>query len=70
MRIECFLVIAKRKGMPARAVKITQGRPALRAHEAMIKLVLDAPDELFEAPLITFPVAMRQVAVAVDAEEF
>lgn len=69
MKIECFLVVAKQRGREPRVIRSTQSKPSLQANEAVIKLQIEAPDDLFEAPLITLPVAKRQVAVAIEADE-
>jgi hypothetical protein len=69
LKIECHLVIVKKKGKEPRVVRATQGRPALNADEAMVKLSLDLPQDTFDAPLVTVPVEKRQIAVAVEVDE-
>lgn len=69
MKIDCYLIVAKQKGREPRVVRSTQGKPSLASNEAVIKLLLDVPDDMFEAPLITVPVERRQVAVAVEVDE-
>ena len=69
MTIECYLVVVKKKGKEARVVRATQGRPALQADEALIRLSIEAPADIFDAPLITVPVERRQMAVAVEVDE-
>lgn len=70
MNIDCYLVITKKRGKEPRAVRVTAKRPYLAADEAAIRLSIDAPDDIFEAPLITVPIERRQVAVAVNADDF
>jgi hypothetical protein len=67
--IDCYLVITKKRGKEPRAVRVTQGRPALAHDEALIRLALDVPSDIFDAPLITVPVERRKVAVAVEVDE-
>lgn len=69
MTIECYLVIVKKRGKEARAVRVTQSRPQLAADEALIRLSLDLDAKVFDAPLITVPVERRKVAVAVEVDE-
>lgn len=69
MKIECYLVVAKQRGREPRVTRSTQSKPSLQANEALIKLEIEAPDDLFDAPLVTVPVEKRQVAVAIEADE-
>lgn len=69
MKIECYLVVAKQRGREPRVTRSTQSKPSLQANEAVIKLLIDAPDDMFDAPLITVPVERRQVAVAIEVDE-
>jgi hypothetical protein len=69
MTIECYLVVVKKRGKEAKVARVTQARPSLSYNEALIKLSLDVPADIFEAPLITVPVERRQVAVAVEVDE-
>ena len=69
MTVECYLVVTKKRGKEPRVVRVTQGRPHLKADEAVIRLQLDLPAETFDAPLITVPIERRQVAVAVEVDE-
>lgn len=69
MTIECYLVVVKKRGKEPRAVRVTQGRPALQADEALIRLSIEAPADIFDAPVITVPVERRQIAVAVEVDE-
>lgn len=69
MKIECYLVLNKKRGKEPRAVRVTQGKPSLAADEALVRLCLDVPNEVFDAPMITLPVTRRNVAVAVEVDE-
>jgi hypothetical protein len=69
MKIECYLVVAKQRGREPRVTRSTQSKPSLQVNEALIKLEIEAPDDLFDAPLVTVPVEKRQVAVAIEADE-
>ena len=69
MKIECYLVITKKRGKEARVARVAQKRPSLHADEAVIALSIDAPDDVFDAPVITVPVERRQIAVAVEVDE-
>lgn len=69
MKIECFLVIGKKKRLEPKVRRVTQTRPQLLSDEALVRLSLDVPDDLFSAPLITVPIAKRQVAVAIEVDE-
>lgn len=69
MKIDCFLVIGKKKGSEARVRRVAVRRPSLEADEALVRLQLDIPDDIFEAPLITVPIAKRQVAVGAEVDE-
>lgn len=68
MKISTYLVIGK-TGRGVYARRVTSRRPALDKDEAVIKLALDLPDDVFEAPLLTVPVERRRVAVAAEAED-
>ena len=69
MTIDCFLIIAKKRGKEPRVVRVTQSRPGIYADEAMVRLSLDLPDDIFAAPLVTVPVERRKVAVGVEVDE-
>jgi hypothetical protein len=69
MKIDCYLVVRRTKGREPRVTRVTQGRPSLEANEALIRLVLDAPDDIFDAPIVTVPVERRQMAVAIEVDE-
>lgn len=69
MSIECYLVIVKKRGKEARALRITSNRPSLQKDEAVIRLSIDVPEDIFDAPIITVPVERRQVAVAIEVDE-
>jgi len=69
MEVQCFLVLAKVPGKEPRVRRVTQKRPQLAHDEALVKLQLDLPADIFDAPLITVPIERRQVAVAVEVDE-
>lgn len=69
MKVECYLVVAKRPRREPRIVRVTQKRPSIMADEAMVRLVLDLPADVFEAPLLTVPVEKRRVMVGVEVDE-
>lgn len=69
MNIDCYLVVTKKKGKEPRAVRVTQTRPSLQHDEALIRLSIETPDDIFDAPLVTVPVERRQIAVAVEVDE-
>jgi hypothetical protein len=62
-----YLVLTEGRNGKPRARRVTSGYPALDSDEAVVLLELDLPDDLWDAPLITVPVARREVAVAGDA---
>lgn len=70
MKIDAYLVIGRKdkRAMP-RVRRVTQSRPRLDADEAVVRLQLDLPDDVFDAPLLTVPIAKRQVAVGVEVDE-
>jgi hypothetical protein len=67
--VRTYLVIAPGRGGRPRVSRATVGRPYLDSDEAMIALVLEIPDDIFEAPLFTVQVEKRQIQVAVEAED-
>lgn len=69
MNVDCYLVIGKKGRYEARVRRVTTKRPRIEADEAMVKLVLDLPSDVFEAPVMTVPIAKRQIAVAVEVDE-
>jgi hypothetical protein len=69
MEVQCYLVVAKVRGKEPRVRRVTQTRPMLQHDEALVKLQLDLPADIFEAPLITVPIERRQVAVSVEVDE-
>lgn len=69
MKVDCYLVLQKKRGKEARVVRVTQNRPGLLNDEALVRLQLDLPADTFEAPLLTIPIERRQVAVAVEVDE-
>jgi hypothetical protein len=70
MIVEAYLIVGRKdkRAMP-RVRRVTQSRPRVEADEAVVKLQLDLPDDLFEAPLLTIPIAKRSVAVGVEVDE-
>ena len=68
MKITTYLVLS-RGGIKPRVSRATTRRPYLNANEALIRLELDLPNDVFEAPLFTVKVEKRQVEVAVEAED-
>ena len=69
MNVDAYLVLVKARGREPRVARVTQKRPSLAANEAMIKLTLDLPADVFEAPLFTVPVEHRHVEVAIEVDE-
>lgn len=69
MKVDCFLVLGKARGKEPRVRRVTQTRPSLYADEALVRLTLELPADVFDAPLLTVPVAKRQVAVAVEVDK-
>lgn len=65
MRAAAYLVVRKAGGGRAKVVRVTQGRPWLDANEAMLRIALDLPDDLFDEPLLVVPVEKQEIAVAV-----
>jgi hypothetical protein len=65
VKIKAYLVLGRVRGVP-RARRVTQRRPFLDSDEALIRLELDIPDDVFEAPLLTVPIDKRDVAVGVE----
>ena len=66
MIVRAYLVLGEGRGGKVRARRVTASYPALDADEAVVQLELDLPDDVFDAPLITVPIARREVAVAVE----
>jgi len=70
MKAACYLVIAEgRYARTARVARVTAKRPYLNNDEAVIRLILELPDDLFAAPVITVPIEKRSVVVAVEVDE-
>lgn len=69
MQLSAFLILKKNKGREPRVTRVTQRRPSLAANEALIRLELDVPDDVFEAPIHTVQVEKRSIAVAVEVDE-
>ena len=69
MKIDCFLVIGKKRGSEARVRRVAVRRPPLAADEALVRLQLEIPSDIFEAPLITVPIEKRSIAVAAEVDE-
>jgi hypothetical protein len=65
VKLTAYLVIGRSPRGLVRARRVTTRRPYLEAEEALIRLELELPDDVFEAPLITVPVERTDVAVAV-----
>lgn len=70
MKVKCYLVL----GQHPHTGKVTARRvvtryPALDCNEAVLKLELEVPDDLFEAPLFTVEVGKRQIEVGVEVPE-
>ena len=64
-----YLVVRRprpRERGTAKVVRVTQTRPWLDADEAMIRIALELPDDLFEAPILVVPVSKQEIAVAVE----
>jgi hypothetical protein len=70
MIASCYLIVARKRGYQrqARVVRVTKNRPTLDYDEAVIRLNLELPDELWDAPLLTVPVAIDEVLVGVAVE--
>ena len=68
MIVTCYLVIGPGRSARIKARRVTQQRPPLDANEAMVKLRIELPDDVMEAPLVTVPIERREIAVAVEAE--
>ena len=68
MRVQTYLILARGSSKP-RVSRATTRRPYLAANEALIRLELDIPDDVFEAPLFAVKVEKRQVEIAVEAED-
>lgn len=70
MKVTAFLVlVAKRRGRVVRVSRVTQRRPSLAPDEALVRLELDVPDDVFEAPLLTVPIQRRSIAVGIEVDE-
>lgn len=70
MKILTYLVLGEHNITGKVSVRRATARyPALDSNEAVIRLELDVPDDVFEAPLFTIEVEKRQVQVAVEAQE-
>lgn len=69
MKITCYLILGKGGGRVARVRRATQKRPQLAPDEALIRLQLDVPDDVFDAPLLTVQIKKRQIAVGVEVDE-
>jgi hypothetical protein len=71
MKATAYLVIGPGRGYGNRATirRVTQKRPQLDANEALIRVELVLPDDLFTAPLHTIEISKQQVEVAIEAED-
>jgi hypothetical protein len=69
VKVDCYLVLGKGKGRLPRVRRVTQRRPGVAGDEALVRLQLDVPDDVFEAPVLTVPVEKRQVAVGIEVDE-
>lgn len=75
MKVSAYLVLTRQQhhGKPrpntTRIARVTQTRPKLAENEAVIRLVLEIPDDAFDAPLYTVPVERHRVAVAIEVDE-
>ena len=70
MKVLTYLVVGRHKSNGRIGVrKATTRYPALEASEAVIKLELTLPDDIFEAPLFTVEVQHHEVEVAVEPQE-
>jgi hypothetical protein len=67
VRVTAYLVLGRGARGIVRARRVTTRRPYLDVDEALVRLELDVPDDVFEAPLITVPVERRLVAIGVLA---
>jgi len=56
MIVDCFLVISKRRGREVRVARVTQTRPQIAANEAIVRLSLDLPADIFDRPVRARPV--------------
>jgi len=69
MNVQCYLVLSRHRGNGrVSASRVTRHRPPLAANQAMIRLDILVPDDVFDAPLLTVPVERGNVAV-VEAVE-
>jgi hypothetical protein len=68
MKVQCYLVLGKVRSSTS-VRRVTHKRPALANNEAMVRLDLDLPDDIFDAPLVTVPIERGKIAVAVEAKE-
>jgi len=69
MKASCYLIVAKSHSGGAIVKRTTKKRPSLAYNEAVIRLMLELPDDLFEAPVFTVPVEKRNVQVAIEVDE-
>lgn len=68
MIVTCYLILGPGRAGRISARRVTQQRPPLDANEAMVKLRIELPNDVMEAPLVTVPIERRKIAVAVEAE--
>ena len=68
MRAVGYLVIRRPKGSgyQAKIVRATQRRPYLDVDEAMVKIALDLPNDIYDSPVVIVPVEPQDIAVAVE----
>jgi hypothetical protein len=69
VKVSTWLVLGRNANGIIRSRRVTQRRPALDYDEALVKLELDVPDDVFDAPLVTVAVERGDVAVAAEARE-
>lgn len=69
MKVKAFLVLGRNQNGRIRARRVTQTRPSLDFDEALVRLDLDVPEDVFDAPLVTVQVEPGDVAVAVAVGE-
>jgi hypothetical protein len=64
--VKAYLVLSRNANGVIRARRVTTRRPGLDYDEALVRLELDVPSDVFDAPLITVAVERGDVAVAAE----
>lgn len=69
MIVSAYVVLGRNANGVIKVRRTAQRRPGLDYDEALVKLELDVPQDVFDAPLVTLEVAKGEVAVSAEARD-